>query len=306
MLRILLSVALVGGFGAVGFGQDGDEAKPEVFSGPQAGEKLAPLKVKGVYGDEAGKTWNLLENNPDDPKLIVFLHQRTRPAFGLTRTLMTYMAKRKDDKLTGGIIWLTADPTETENWLGNVKQHFPQSRRMPVVYSPDGQEGPGAYGLNRNVTMTILVADKNKVTANFALVQPSLQADFPKIAKALAEVTGDEAPKLADFAPQEMRARPKQRPNPRQQPADDPKLTGLLRQFIQKDNTDEQVKKLAGEIEAYLKDKPKAQAQLGTIVSRIEAGRKLSNYGTRTAQKQLQEWGKTYGPKKPEREQPER
>ena len=291
MLRLFLCVAFVG-IGTVVRGQE--SAPAEVFSGPQKGEVLPALNVKGVYGEQAGKTWNLLEADKDSPKLLIFVHKRTRPAFGLARALMRYVEKRKDDKLTGGVIWLTDDATEAENWLTLVKRNFPETKRLPVVYSPDGIEGPGAYGLNRNVTMTILIADKNKVTANFALIQPSLEADLPKILKASAEVAGGEVPKLSDLEPMAMRNR--------RQPApgnNDEKLMGLLRQFIQKDATDEDLKKLAGEIETYLQNKPAAQKQLGEIISRIESADRLSNYGTAKAQDYLREWGKKYGPKQP-------
>ncbi len=202
---------------------------------------------------------------------------------------MTYVNKRSDEKLTGGLIFLTDDATETENWLSLVKQQFGESKRMPVVYSPDGIEGPGAYGLNRNVSMTILVADKNKVTANFALVQPGVEADLPKILKAVVAVAGGEMPKISDLVPQAMRDR--------RQPANDEKLAGLLRQFIQKDATEEDVKRIAEQIETYIKDKPAVQTQLGTIISRIESANKLPDYGTAKAQEHLRAWGKKYGPK---------
>jgi hypothetical protein len=293
MVRQLLSIALVIGIGSAVRAQESQDAsQAEIFSGPQAGETLPALQVKGVYGEQAGKTWDLLEANKDQPKLLIFVHKRTRPAFGLARALLTYVSKRTDDKLTGGVIWLTEDATETENWLGLVKQNFPGTQRLPVVYSPAGIEGPGTYGLNRNVTMTILVADKNKVTANFALVQPSLEADFPKIMKAVVQVEGGEVPNLFDLEPQAMR-------NRRQpaQPETDEKLAGLLRRFIQKDANEEDVKKLVGEIETYLKDKPAVQTQLGQIISRIESANKLSDYGTPKAQEYLREWGKKYAPK---------
>jgi hypothetical protein len=301
MIRLVLSLALVAGIGQIARGQDAKEApaESEIFSGPQVGETLGALNVKGVYGDQAGKTWDLLEANKDQPKLLVFMHKQTRPAFGLSRVLLAYANKRKDDKLTGGVIWLAEDATETENWLSRVKQNFPETKRLPVVYSPDGIEGPGTYGLNRNVTMTILVADKNKVTANFALVQPSLQADFPKIMEAVIAVAGGEMPKLSDLEP---RAMGDQKPAAA---ANDEKMTELLRSFIQKDATDEQVKKMAEEIETYIKDKPKVQTQLGTIISRIQSANKLSNYGTAKAQEYLSAWGKKYGPKDTPRAKPE-
>ena len=63
------------------------------------------------------------------------------------------------------------------------------SPRAPWEYT-EGKEGPGSYGLNRNVTLTILVGKEGKVTANFALVQPSTQADLPKILEEVAKVAG--------------------------------------------------------------------------------------------------------------------
>jgi hypothetical protein len=292
MLRLVLFLALAVGIGNGAWGQDNQEAaaSEQVFSGPQAGESLPQLNVKGVYGEQAGKTWNLLETNPDGPKLLIFAHNRTRPGFALTRALMTYVNKRSDEKLSGAVIFLTEDATETENWLLLVKQHFGESKRMPVVYSPDGIEGPGAYGLNRNVSMTVLVADKNKVTANFALVQPSVEADLPNILKAVVAVAGGVTPKISELLPEAMRNR---RPPAPEKP--DEKLAGLLRQFIQKDATDEEVEVLAQQIETYIKDKPAVQKELGAIISRIESANKLPDYGTPKAQEHLRAWGKKYG-----------
>ena len=51
--------------------------------------------------------------------------------------------------------------------------------------SVDGAEGPGAWGLNREVAMTVVVGKDGKATANFALVQPSVQSDGPKIFAAM-------------------------------------------------------------------------------------------------------------------------
>ena len=51
----------------------------------------------------------------------------------------------------------------------------------------DAHVTPGAYGLNRNVAVTVLVATDRVVSANFALVQPSLEVDAPKIFKSIAD-----------------------------------------------------------------------------------------------------------------------
>ena len=56
--------------------------------------------------------------------------------------------------------------------------------------SKDGRDGPGAYGLNRNVSMTVIVAKDGKVTRNFVFPQSMLYPD-PHVLGALAEVLGE-------------------------------------------------------------------------------------------------------------------
>jgi len=164
------------------------EDKPAEFSGPQVGEKLTPFTTKAILGDEAGKEIDLVKAAAGKPVLIVFVHERNRPAVGLARLLGLYAATKKEAGLTSGIVFLTPDPTMTEEWMKIAKGALPGG--VPVGISTDGQEGPGAYGLNRKVQMTILVGKEDKVTANFALVQPSVQADAPKIAQAIVDALG--------------------------------------------------------------------------------------------------------------------
>jgi hypothetical protein len=170
-----------------------------VFSGPQVGDKLAPFEIKGVFGPQAGKQIDLVSAAGEKPMVVVFVHERTRPAFGLTNTVMRFAASRAKDGLVSAVVFLTDDVTSTERWMKQVEQHFPQGVTMGI--SVDGVEGPGAYGLNRNVTLTVLVAKQNRVTANFALVQPSLQVDGPAIFKAMVDVLGGgKVPDIAEFS----------------------------------------------------------------------------------------------------------
>jgi hypothetical protein len=123
------------------------------------------------------------------PLVIFFVHEVTRPSVGLARLVLTYAGSRKADGLQAGLVLLSADATASEAWAKRAAGALP--RGVPVGISKDGAEGPGAYGLNRKVAVTVIVAKDNQVTANFALVQPSIAADGPKIAKAIAEVLGD-------------------------------------------------------------------------------------------------------------------
>jgi hypothetical protein len=174
------------------------EDKPAEFSGPQVGEKLTPFTTKAILGNEAGKEIDLVKAAAGKPVLIVFVHERNRPTVGLARLLGLYAATKKDAGLTSGIVFLTADPTMTEEWMKLAKGALPGG--VPVGISTDGQEGPGAYGLNRKVQMTILVGKEDKVTANFALVQPSVQVDAPKIAQAVVDALGGgQGPTIEDL-----------------------------------------------------------------------------------------------------------
>jgi hypothetical protein len=189
------------------------EEKPAEFSGPQKGEKLTPFTIKGLLGDEAGKELDLVKAAAGKPVVIVFVHEVNRPTVGLARVLGQYAASQKADGLTSGIVLLSADATETEAWAKRASGALPKG--LPVGISIDGQEGPGALGLNRKVQMTVLVGKDNKVTANFALVQPSVQADGPKIAAAIAAALGKEAPTAEEL---EKLAGPMRRPDARPRP----------------------------------------------------------------------------------------
>jgi hypothetical protein len=186
-----------------------------VFSGPQVGEKLTELKLVGVYDDSAGKEFDPVADAQGKPTLLVFVHKLTRPGLGLARGLTSY-AKSLDvpDSYTA-IAWLDDDKAKAEQFLNRARSSL--NLQVPVGVSVDGGEGPGSYGLNRNVELTVLVADKNKVLANFALIQPSM-SDGVKIAGEFAKALGKEPPtaeQLQEIAyPGRMNAMKRQRQEP--------------------------------------------------------------------------------------------
>lgn len=282
--RFLFTVLLLSGQAAV----FGDEP---VFSGPQVGEKLPSLKVKGVYGDLAARDIELGGPAEGNPELLIFFHEKTRPAYGLTNMMMKYAASRKKDGLRSSVIYLTDDATEMREWLGRVKGNMNQN--VIHAISPDGVEGPGSYGLNRNVALTVLVAKEGNVTANFALVQPSIQSDGPKILKAIVDATGGgKIPTIAELGggrysnQARMRARGGK---------SDEKLTSLLRAVINKQASDADVRKAAAAVEQYVAKNGNARREIARISNTIVNSDKLSNYGTEAAQETLKRWAKKYG-----------
>jgi len=292
-------------------------ADDPVFSGPQAGEKLPPFEFKGVFGDLAGKKIDLIKRAEKKSVALIFVHARTRPAFGLTNLVMKFAATRSKAGLDSGVVFLTDDATSTESWLRKVEKHFPKGATFGL--SLDGAEGPGAYGLNRNVTLTVLVGKEGKVTANFALVQPSIQADGPKILKAIVDVSGGgKVPSVEELAGpryrgQNSRGKPStdkpstdkpntDKPNTRR-PArqNDAKLTSLLRSLINKQASKDDVNKVASEIEKYIEKNEAARKELARIAGTVVNSGKLSNYGTAAAQEKLKEWEKKFPAKPQER-----
>ena len=273
------------------------KSRKETFSGPQVGEKLPGFRVRGVFGESAGKELNFVKMADDKPIVLVFIHDVNRQSIGMTRILTTYTVSRAKDGLATGVVLLDDDATEAENTLKRISHALAPG--APTGISLDGREGPGSYGLNRNVTLTILVAKEGKVAANFALVQPSVQADLPKILKEIVGVAGGTVPKLEQLAGMGEMRRPAARGEP------DPKLRGLIRPVIQRDATPEAVDKAAAAVEEYLKKNEAARRDVGRIATTIVDSGKLSNYGTERAQEHLRKWAKEYGAAKGKPESPE-
>jgi hypothetical protein len=264
-------------------------ADDPIFSGPQVGEKLTPFKVRGVLDPHAGKDIDFIEMAKEGPVVLVFVHDLNRQSLSMTRVLTSYTKTRAKDGLTTGVVWLSDDATEAENTIKKVKGALTEG--VPVGVSPDGREGPGKYGLNRKVMLTILVGNKNKVTANFALVQPSLQADLPKVLEAVVKEVGGKVPKL-----EELEGMPKVKDAPKQ----DPNLRGLLTPVIKLTATPEEVEKAAKALEEYLAKNEATKAEVGRICNTIIDAGKLTDYGTPKAQEYLKKWAKEYGTKKDE------
>lgn len=245
----------------------------KVFSGPQPGEKISTFKVLAFSGKNAGKEITVIGKDHKAPTMIVFVHEITRPGFQLMKPLDLYAKKLSSDGLQTYFVWLTEDKTKTEAWLNNAKRSLKLA--APIVISLDGLEGPGNYGLNRKVTLTILLADGRKTVNNFAIVQPN-ETDAPKILEAMGKLMKQkEIPTLAKLRQElGMGGRPGQM---------NPELTALMRQMIQKNNTPDQVKKISNDLTKWAGDNPQRRNQLRALAQRvIQAG-----YGTDEAQAAL-------------------
>ena len=147
-------------------------------SGPQVGEQVAGFKIRGVLDDERGQEVDLVKNASGKPLLLVFVHERTRPALSLARQVLDEVTA-KNSGLVAGLVLLTADAAETEQWVLIARQALP--RGVTIGISPDGPLGPPAYNLNQKVQLTLIAAKGGKVVANHAFTAPTPD-DAPQIA----------------------------------------------------------------------------------------------------------------------------
>jgi hypothetical protein len=263
----------------------------KVFSGPQVGEKLSPFVMRSALGSDAGKEIDVVTRANENPIVLVFVHDVNRPSISLTRILTQYTHSRAHEGLTTGVIFLTSDATAAEAQIQRMQHALTPGVATGVHL--DGPEGPGSYGLNRNVMLTILVGKGGKVTGNFALVQPSLQADLPKILEAIAAVVGGKPPKLEELdlpagaREQLMAGRPKQ--------AAAANLRALITPVIRLNASDAEVDKAAKAVEDRAFADAGVRAEVGRIANTIVGAGKLTNYGTARAQFYLQKWARQFG-----------
>ncbi len=262
------------------------EAENPVFSGPQKGEKLLPFKVMGVYDEVAGKELAFVTAADGKPLLLIFLHKLTRPSFGLARILSGYCLERKKDGISVAIVWLheADDRSTAEAYLTRARGSLRID--VPMGLSADGSEGPGAYGLNRNVTLTVLVASEGRVAANFALVQPS-DRDAPKILAEVVKLIGGEPPTSEDLQKYGGYRDAGMQMNPR--------LARILRQLEPNDLTSEQLARIVAEVDGFVGDRPGLQQQLGSIAKSWTELADFEKKSTPEGRAQLTAWAKRFG-----------
>lgn len=261
-------------------------AQEPVFSGPQSGETVARFELRSLSSHDAGKQVDYVSKANGKPLLLVFVHDLNRQSIAMVRNLTTYSAKRLGDGLQTGVILLSNDANDTEKNFQRMKHAF--NSETPTGVSLEGLEGPGRYGLNRLVMLTILLSKDDKVVANYALVQPSLQVDLPKIVKSITDLIGGPVPSMEELVGKEtMRMAQAEKKGTAA-----PDLSGMVRPLIQKSATDAQVDELAEKIEQAMKGDQAVRREIYRIATAVTGGGKLTDYGTQRAQDYLTKWAK--------------
>jgi hypothetical protein len=278
------------GPGAFGPAWAKNQDEVPIFSGPQPGEPLPAFEFRELLVDSQAGQLDLVTQSGSGPLLLIFVHEVNRPSIALTRILSSYARSRATDGLKTGIVFLDADPADAESKIKRMQHAL--TANVPTGVSLEGAEGPGSLGLNRQVALTILIAEQQKVTANFALVQPSLQVDLPRILDSLVAIIGGQVPTLAELERDHgLPARPATAPDS----PTPPNLRPLLAPVIQKTATPEAVIQAAQTVEKAAEADAATRTELGRIARTIVQAGVLEKYGTAKAQEYLKKWASQYG-----------
>jgi hypothetical protein len=275
-------------------------SQEKVYSGPQKGEKTPGFKVVDMNSDRKGQEVDYVAEWKGAPTLIVFVHELTRPVAQLLRKLDEHRTRRAD--LRSIIVLLGEDPDKNERYAP-VLQGIMKYKSVLAV-SSEGKEGPGSYGLNRDVQVTVVVAKDNVVTGNWAITSPN-ETDAPAICKTIDDTMGFQEPKpdlearvaalekeireLKEMVDRLLKQQPPAAKPERRLPGAAPKdatLNGLMRKMINRERTNDEIDATLTEMEEYVQGKPDLEKELvdGFILLRE------LKYGTEHAQKVIRDY----------------
>lgn len=167
------------------------------ISGPQLGDKLPVLKATSVY-DSPGEAVDYVAKAEGKPLVLIFIAQLSRPGVNMARALSQYAESRRGDGLHTAIVWVGQDKASAEEYLNRARNSL--NFASPVGLIVDGDETAVAYGLNKQVPITVVVAKEGKVTANFALTIPDVK-DVRTVSREIVKLVGGEVPSEESLRP---------------------------------------------------------------------------------------------------------
>ena len=164
----------------------------QIFSGPQKGEQLPALKVTSLFGDTKGEVFDPIKRTGNQTQILFFQDDSgvgIRGLFGFANAIRQ-VNEEAEKELQVACIFLTDDTNTITTRYARIFGRLRESGVSVIAVASGGRNGPGSYGLNRNIAQTILVAKDGKVTWNFVSEQGLLFAD-PHILGAVAEAVGE-------------------------------------------------------------------------------------------------------------------
>lgn len=158
-----------------------------IYSGPQPGEKIPSLIAVNMRGESVGKQFDPVQLAGDKPHIMFFVKEsRTFGRFlGQLRQQLQSIEENSKQAWAMSVIVCTDDANEAQKSFTVLDQRYP--KKLVAGLSKDGSAGPPAYGLDKNLTATIIVVNNGKVAHNFTHASNAFYT-LPHVLGAIAEV----------------------------------------------------------------------------------------------------------------------
>lgn len=162
-------------------------------SGLQPGQRPGPYSFVVATGPQRGQSTCYVCETADRPAVIIFARELSEPLGKLVAELDKALGEHKSAGLRGWVTFLSDDqPALDRKVVAWGQRHA--IRSVPLgVFEDIG--GPPAYRLSRDADVTVLLAVKQKVVANFAFRAGELtDAKAEDVLKALPRIVPPAAP----------------------------------------------------------------------------------------------------------------
>ncbi len=151
-----------------------------VYSGPQPGEKLRGFTVIPPKRNHLEEEFDPVAAGLGKPHFMIFIDDSDiEEGIGAFINAAWMVDKKSKTGLAASVVILAHERT-TGIRFNSMNDGFWNGLNSVyrIGYAPDGRDGPGAYGLNRDFPMTIILADaEGKVIYNFPY--RDIPPDFP-------------------------------------------------------------------------------------------------------------------------------
>lgn len=153
-------------------------------SGLKPDQKVPALKVFDCTGEHKGKDVDYAQIRGDKPTLYFFIKELDRPQARFLRALDTFIAGQKAKGLYCVAVFMHKDDPE------DIKAHLPRIQKSiklqatAMVANPAGREMPKGWGLDPDVFVTIVIANKGKAVKSFEYLSVN-ETDAPAVIAAL-------------------------------------------------------------------------------------------------------------------------